>query len=73
MYYAINDNEKIYLSKDIQMDKYLSKGYSIYEENAISDILVATPSDGYLISKPVFPKEEEWSPWKNQSQSNVKS
>lgn len=67
MYYAINSIEKIYLSEDTQMDRYLADGYSIYEENIDGeDILVATPDKGYLIPKPVFPIEEGWTPWKNQ-------
>lgn len=69
MYFASNNEERIYLSESHQMDKYLELGYCIYEEkNDTESVTIATPTDGYLVPKPEFPIEERWNPWKNQSQ-----
>lgn len=66
MYYAENQNERIYLSETKQSDKYLELGYSIYKVNEPTDILIATPEEGYLTDKPQIEDEGSWNPWKSQ-------
>jgi hypothetical protein len=66
MYYAENQNERIYLSETNQSDKYLELGYSIYKVNEPTDILIATPEEGYLTDKPQIEDEGSWNPWKSQ-------
>ena len=65
MYFAANEEERIYLSESSQMDKYLELGYSIFKETDNGGTtLIATPEKGYLVPKPEFPVEERWNPWK---------
>jgi hypothetical protein len=65
MYYAENQNERIYLSETKQSDQYLEFGYSIYKVNEPTDILIATPEEGYLTDKPQIEDEGSWNPWKS--------
>ena len=53
-------NSEIYLRRDTQMDEFLAKGASIYYEDDETGerALVATPEDGFLVERPVFPVEE---------------
>lgn len=54
-YFAKKDNTGIFLSKSIQMDNMLAKGFSIYRKNDDdSETLIATPDDGYLYEKPII-------------------
>lgn len=57
---AKDGSSQIYLSKDTQMDTYLENGCNIYFENEDdqSETLIATPEDGFLTERPVFPKSE---------------
>lgn len=45
----------IYLSNSNQFDEYLGCGASIYEIDKNKETLIATPKDGFLIERPVFP------------------
>lgn len=56
-YKAKKENSQIYLINSDQMDKYLDKGCDIYIEEDGKDTLIATPKDGYLVEKPIFPKK----------------
>lgn len=58
MYLALNNDCGIYLLADYQMDIYLSKGYSIYYVENGSKTLIATPDDGFLVPRPIFPVRE---------------
>lgn len=56
IYYAKKGETRSDLSKSSQMQKMLDAGFSIYAETeAGKSTLVATPKDGFLIEKPVFP------------------
>lgn len=55
-YAARMDGTQVFLGNSSQMDEYLGKGASIYLiYNDWSEKLIATPEDGYLVDKPVFP------------------
>ena len=58
MYLANFGNSEIYLRRDTQMDKYLSMGASIFHEDEDTQerTLIATPEDGFLVERPVFPE-----------------
>lgn len=43
------------LTKDSQMDEHLSKGANIYKVEGEEATLIATPQDGFLVERPVFP------------------
>lgn len=47
----------VYLSRDEQMEKYLALNCNIYgeDENTEKLTLIATPEDGFLVERPVFP------------------
>ena len=47
----------IYLSSSDQMDRYLEKGASIYQEEDGVQTLIATPEEGFLVERPVFPQK----------------
>ena len=49
----------VFLSRDTQMDEFLSKGASIYSVENDAETLIATPEDGFLAERPVFPVPEE--------------
>jgi len=51
----------IYLSSSEQMDQYLGRGASIYQEEDGVQTLIATPEDGYLVERPVFPQKTTFS------------
>lgn len=55
LYLAKQNNSIIYLSQDEQMDKYLEKGAEIYSEENGVQTLIATPENGFLVERPVFP------------------
>lgn len=58
-YLAVDRNRKegIYLATDSQMDRYLEAGWDIYQEDeSRRRTLIATPEDGFLIERPVFPE-----------------
>ena len=47
-----------YLSVDNQMDRYLKNGWNIYEfdiDAGEEETLIATPEDGFMVERPVFP------------------
>ena len=55
-YAAKSDNDQIFLGNSSMMDGELKKGYSIYRVfTDWSEELVATPEEGYLEEKPIFP------------------
>lgn len=60
IYIAKSKNEKYasHLSNSEQMDKYIKAGWSIYEFDikTSEERLIATPEDGFLVEKPVFPE-----------------
>lgn len=60
MYLANYRNGEIYLRRDTQMDDFLKNGASIYYEDDQTGerTLVATPEDGFLVERPVFPVVE---------------
>lgn len=49
----------IFLSVDVQMDMYLERNCNIYQrdDNGVEK-LIATPEDGFLIERPVFPEKK---------------
>ena len=56
MYLAKYGNAQLYLARSDQMDKHLSAGAEIYQEDEDgAQTLVATPNDGFLVPRPVFP------------------
>lgn len=62
-YYAEGTGKKgadsigVFLSTTEQMDRYLKKGYTIYEyENEERKGAIATPEEGYLVEKPILPE-----------------
>ena len=67
-YYAIHEDRKghdtiYYLISSEEMDHYLGKGLKIYacqegKDPGEGDQLIATPEDGYLVERPVFPVTE---------------
>ena len=52
----------IYLTRDSQIEEFLAQGAEIYRGEDGEDIddmeLIATPEDGLLIERPVFPVVE---------------
>lgn len=49
----------VFLTSGGQMDKYLELGCSIYEVDEEGEqTLIATPEDGFLVDRPVFPVKE---------------
>ncbi len=56
-YKAKKYNSQVYLKDSDQMDRYLERGCDIYMEEDGLDTLIATPKDGYLIKRPVFPEK----------------
>lgn len=57
-YLALSPDKEsgIYLTRSSQMDYYLRFNYNIYEIDEDEEMtLIATPEEGYLIEKPVFP------------------
>lgn len=57
-YLAKWDGGCTYLSRDEQMEPYLSKGASIYREDDGAETLIATPEQGFLVDRPTFPISE---------------
>jgi len=45
----------VYLSNSNMFDKYLGYGADIYEIEDGKETLIATPKDGFLVERPVFP------------------
>ena len=52
--------DAFFLSKDTQMEKFMSMGFNIYasESDDTEDILIATPEEGFLVDRPTFPVAE---------------
>lgn len=49
----------IFLTIDTQMDMYLEKNCDIYQyDDNGKEKLIATPEDGFLIERPVFPEKK---------------
>lgn len=48
----------IYLAADVQMDKYLTVGWDIFETEGGEEKLIATPEEGFLTERPSFPVKE---------------
>lgn len=52
---APEDQYRIYLTIDSQMDKYLERGFTLwYEYDGGNTKLLATPEDGFLDPKPTL-------------------
>ncbi len=49
---------QIFLRDTEQMDKYLANGCFIFDIDVTTgkETLIATPKDGYLVEKPIFPE-----------------
>lgn len=45
----------VFLSRDEQMEEFLTKGASIYSVDNDVETLIATPEDGFLVERPTFP------------------
>lgn len=56
-YMAVYENAKtsVSLTRDSQMEEHLSRGANIYAVEGGEAMLVATPNDGFLTERPVFP------------------
>lgn len=50
-----NANVSVSLTKDTQMEEHLQRGAKIYAAEGEESTLIATPDDGFLIERPVFP------------------
>lgn len=61
---AKDGNSQVYLTKDAQMDVYLERNCNIYFENNDNETetLIATPEDGFLVERPVFPTTTTFTP-----------
>ena len=49
------------LTRDSQMEEHLARGANIYKREGDDMTLIATPEDGFLIARPVFPVPETMS------------
>ncbi len=56
-YIAVYEKAKtsVSLTKDTQMDEHLLKGANIYQSEGDEMTLIATPEDGFIGKRPVFP------------------
>lgn len=56
-YIAVYEEAKVSVSltKDTQMDEHLLRGANIYAIKEEESTLIATPKDGFLTERPVFP------------------
>lgn len=61
---AKDGSSQVYLTKDTQMDAYLERNCNIYFENNDdeTETLIATPEDGFLVERPVFPTTTTFTP-----------
>ena len=50
-----NANVSVSLTKDTQMDEHLLRGAIIYAVEGDENTLIATPKDGFMTERPVFP------------------
>jgi len=48
-------NVSVSMTKDTQMDEHLARGAKIYSVEGEKNTLIATPNDGFLTERPVFP------------------
>lgn len=51
-------NSSVWLTRDSQMEEHLSRGAKIYQNDGDEMTLIATPADGFLVERPVFPVAE---------------
>ncbi len=59
VYEGEDGNSGVYLTKDSQMDEHLERGAKIMFENGDNSMeLIATPEDGFLTERPVFPESK---------------
>lgn len=49
---ALYKNNGVYLSKDEQMDEFLTKGFDLYLVENGERALLATPKDGFVLPRP---------------------
>lgn len=57
-YIAVYEDAKtsVSLTRDSQMDEHLTRGANIYAVDDTEEAtLIATPKDGFLVERPVFP------------------
>ena len=59
-YIAVYEEAKssISLIRDSQMEEHLARGANIYRREGGDMELIATPADGFLVERPVFPEAE---------------
>lgn len=54
---AVLNGTGVYLSKDEQMDKFLSNGYTLYlEDEKYGKYILATPEEGFVRERPIINK-----------------